>query len=364
MVQQSFLIWNCNSIDTKFANIQTYIYHCTTSTIPSAIFLSEPKLSPRRIEAGFYDRFQHYIPYCTANPSTYGGLLTYIYSIPRDHNITFANRQLTYESNNPYALSTDSNIQWFSIRIKGLLEQLVVASIYINPVYNQNSLNFIKYEILKKYNLYSNLMLLGDFISQPISYNIINNKQRTPTKLDRQINSIQDRIHTAISFCRYNEQQHNTIYLQQLLTTITYNRLITSNQQSDDGNYGIYIRKFKSLPGIDLCTIYTKSAQHCGVRDRFRLQRVPLKHCTNRYYGNEDDNITCEQCLEHEPDVDETIDHVLLHCSMYHSLRQQLIHDMNTLIPNTLNYGQLNYYCYQILSSQTLIPANVIRCAA
>ena len=109
--------------------------------------------------------------------------------------------------------------------------------------------------------------------------------------------------------------------------------------------------------------IYTKSAQHCGVRDRFRLQREPLKHCTNRYYGNEDDSITCEQCLEHEPDVDETIDHVLLHCSMYHSLRQQLIHDMNTLIPNTLNYGQLNYYCYQILSSQTLIPANVIRCA-
>ena len=34
--------------------------------------------------------------------------------------------------------------------------------------------------------------------------------------------------------------------------------------------------------------------------------------------------------------TDETIDHVLLQCSMYHNLRQQLIYELNLVIPNTV----------------------------
>ena len=94
--------------------------------------------------------------------------------------------------------------------------------------------------------------------------------------------------------------------MKQLLTSITYNRLITQNEH---GNYGQYIQQFKSLPGIDLATIYTSSAQ----------------------YGD----VTCEQCDENEPDTDETIPHVLLQYTMYNQLRQQLIPDINNIIPNT-----------------------------
>ncbi len=136
--------------------------------------------------------------------------------------------------------------------------------------------------------------------------------------------------------CRYDTDTHDIQPVTHLLTSITYNRLITDNVQNDHGRYGIYIKNFKTQSGIDLCTMYTKSPQHCGARDRFRCQRVPLKHSMNRYFGNEGDDITCEQCREDEPDTDETIDHVLLQCSMYHNLRQQLIYELNLVIPNTV----------------------------
>ena len=55
----------------------------------------------------------------------------------------------------------------------------------------------------------------------------------------------------------------------------------------------------------------------------------------NRYFGHIHDDSTCEQCDENEPDTDETIPHVLLQCTMYDQLRQQLIHDINNIIPNT-----------------------------
>ncbi len=39
--------------------------------------------------------------------------------------------------------------------------------------------------------------------------------------------------------------------------------------------------------------------------------------------------------MEHEPTTNETIEHVLLNCSMYNQLRQQLITQINQIIPHT-----------------------------
>lgn len=46
-------------------------------------------------------------------------------------------------------------MQWFTIRIKGLLNELTAASTYLHPTYNHQTVNWLKHE------LHELIMLLG-----------------------------------------------------------------------------------------------------------------------------------------------------------------------------------------------------------
>ena len=99
------------------------------------------------------------------------------------------------------------------------------------------------------------------------TYQSINNIHRTPNRIGAQHTtlSIQQSASVAMILITYNTTFESIIDIY---------RLITSNTQNEHGNDGQYIQQLKSLPGIDLATIYTRSAQ----------------------YGNS----TCEQCDENE----------------------------------------------------------------
>ena len=125
-------------------------------------------------------------------------------------------RQL--DTNDPYPTRTDTNIHWFTIRIQGLLNGLIVVSIYLHPTTNQQTFSWLEYEINNKYE---HTEFNGDTINNT-----------TGTHLQQLINELHL---TCINTIYANQQPtHNRIAILDLVYTNVPH--ISSNMTIDNMN--------------------------------------------------------------------------------------------------------------------------------